>query len=180
MSALAQRTKIKGEIGLPASTTSLTCIPDEYDFPIVAAGILGRGNFIGHGSIRLQTQQVFPDLSPRAKEVLFKVYSFVRLSNNWDNNNSIAPNQTTVDATATFLKESDEYDLPIYFTAPGPNGEIVLEYKSGSLEAEVFFENDGSTEMILYIDGQQVYTGIPSLHLLLDHFISPAKAIHVC
>jgi hypothetical protein len=41
----------------------------------------------------------------------------------------------------------------------GPNGEIVLEYKNGQNSAEVFFERNNSSEMLLYKGDVQIYAG---------------------
>ena len=40
--------------------------------------------------------------------------------------------------------------LPFYFTAPGLNGEIILEYQQDDKSAELFFNADGSTELLLF------------------------------
>ena len=39
--------------------------------------------------------------------------------------------------------------LPLYFVAPGPNGEVVIEFRHGNREAAAYFNTDGSTELIL-------------------------------
>jgi hypothetical protein len=60
-------------------------------------------------------------------------------------------------------------DLPLYFIAPGPNGEIVVEFKSGQNMAEIFFNEDGTEEMLLYKGKEQKFSGQPVLPLLVKH-----------
>lgn len=171
MPALAERTKIKKEIGNTLSTTGL----------IYNTGYLRQNVYLGDveidvntymiasGSIRVQTQGSNPELSIKAKEFLYKLYNYNRLEMNWDGNEAIPPSENTIQTAANFLSVMDEFDLPIYFTAPGPNGEIVLEYKNNENTAEVFFENDNLQEMLLYNKKEQTYAGTVDTSLLINH-----------
>ena len=179
MPALAERTKIRTETGAIPSTTGFISYKGGYDpyrnFPDVA--IDANAYIIASGSIQIQTQRYIPEFSTKAKEILFRLYKFSQLDNNWDGNGAVVPSESVLNKAANFLTIADEYDLPVYFTAPGPNGEIVLEYKSGNNTAEIFFEDDNISEMILYTGKQQVYIGDVHLIQLITH-LSPAIILH--
>lgn len=171
MPVLAERTKILIGPGAIASTTglndtrrapSLINDPDEVAIDTNAYSMTST-------SIRIQAQQYIPELSLRAKEVLIKLSGFRLLKNNWDGEGAIAPDKEVINMATRFLSLADGSDLPIYFTAPGPNGEIVLEYKNGENMAEVFFEENDHSEMVLYEEKKQMYAGEVQLQLLIDH-----------
>jgi hypothetical protein len=172
MPALAERTKIKAETGNVSITTCMNFYSD-YAGPCVFLSdspIDANAYMIASGSIQVQTQQYIPELSSKAKAVLHRLYSFKQLKLNWNGNGALVPEEEVIKAATNFLFLLDEYDLPIYFTAPGPNGEIVLEYKNGQNSAEIFFESDNFSEMLLYNGDVQIYAGKIEKKLLIDHF----------
>lgn len=179
MPVLAERTKIRTETGNISSTTGLNFYSGysaPYRFP-VDLNIDANAYMIASGSIQIQILSYIPELSMKAKEVLHKLYSFHKLKPDWDGNGSLVPTEDIIRITSNFLSDMDEYDLPVYFTAPGPNGEIVLEYKNNENTAEIFFENDHSTEMLLYKDKNQIYAGEVDKKVLIDH-LTPGLAAH--
>lgn len=173
MPALAERTKIKtGSAHIPMTTSTVFWgggHPESFKHGINEPAIDSNLNLIASGSTRIDTFQYLPELSPKAKELLLKIYRFKELPNNWDENGAMPPNDDIINMASFFLRIADEYDLPLYFTAPGPNGEIVLEFKSKDRSAEVYFEEDRS-EMILYVGNNQSHIGEVSLAQLTDHF----------
>lgn len=179
MPALAERTKIRTETGNIPSTTgfiSYRGTSELYRY-LPDMTIDANAYAIASSSIQIQTQRYIPEFSAKAKEILFRLYKFNQLNDNWDGNNATVPSEKVLNSAANFLTIADEYDLPIYFTAPGPNGEIVLEYKSGNNAAEVFFEDDDISEMILYSGKQQVYVGNVQLSQLINH-LRPTIIVH--
>jgi len=172
MPALAERTKIKTETGNISSTTGLNFYSGctgAYIF-LWNSPIDVNTSMFASGSIQIQTQCYIPELSSKAKATLHRLYSFKQLKLNWDGNGALVPEEEVIQTAANFLFLLDEYDLPIYFTAPGPNGEIVLEYKNDQNSAEVFFERDNFSEMLLYNGDLQIYAGKVEKKMLIDHF----------
>lgn len=172
MPALAERTKIRTDTGNVSSTTSMNFYTG-YGYPFVFLSdspIDANAYMIASGSIRIQTHQYMPELSAKAKAILHRLYSFKQLKLNWDGNGALVPEEEVIKTATNFLFLLDEYDLPIYFTAPGPNGEIVLEYKNDQNSAEVFFESNNFSEMLLYNGNVQIYAGKFEKKLLIDHF----------
>lgn len=174
MPALAERTKIRtGNTHIP-TTTGLVLYGGGFPEPYLP-GHIGEAMIetnvylIAASSTKIQVLQYFPEPSPKAKDILRRIYKFKDLSENWDGNGAVPPNDEIINNAAFFLTMADEHDLPIYFTAPGPNGEIVLEYKLGNNTAEIFFEDNNISEMILYREKAQVYVGEISLGRLIEH-----------
>lgn len=175
MPALAERTKIRtGNTHIP-TTSGLVLHGSGFPESYILGGhpnesvIETNVYLITASSTKMQAVQYFPELSPKAKDLLRRIYKFKELSENWDDNGAVPPSDQIINNAAFFLTTADEFDLPIYFAAPGPNGEIVLEYKSGSKTAEVYFEEKDFSEMILYNGNEQAYVGESSLIRLIQH-----------
>lgn len=121
-------------------------------------------------SIQISPKRLILELSPNANKILFKLYSFKLLKPNWDGFGAQVPSSEVLKQAEKFLVVADENDLPFYFSAPGPNGEIVMEFKKGQISAEVYFEESESYEMILYDEINQIYSGDLNLDTLIAHF----------
>ena len=88
-------------------------------------------------------------LSEIAAQMIAKAKSFKSLQDNWDSHGAIAPTSENIERAISFIKHADKNLLPFYFTAPGPNGELVVEFKKGSKEAAAYFNPDGTTELVM-------------------------------
>jgi hypothetical protein len=170
MPVLAERTKIKSEWNISATN-------EEGGF---------RGNMRGSGknaeiniddnaydlvsaSTRIFIQPYLPTPSPKAKEFLKKLKAYKNLPDNWDGDEGVPPEENNIRKAASFILETDELDLPFYFIAPGPNGEIVIEYKNGTRTAEIFLNENEKDEMILYKDKEQVFADSIDIGVLIKH-----------
>ncbi len=91
----------------------------------------------------------FTPLSDSAKHFITKLHSFKSLSANWDSYGAQPPSEKNIEVAISFIAKADKNLLPFYFVAPGPNGELVLEFRKGNKEASAYFNPDGSTELIL-------------------------------
>ncbi|MCB0611386.1 MAG: hypothetical protein H6562_11380 [Lewinellaceae bacterium] len=90
-------------------------------------------------------------ISEDAKEIWNKLIRFKKLQNNWDSYGALAPSIVAIEAAVDFIKEADSMNLPIYFTAPGRNGDVMVEFKGrGTKAAEIYFNPDGSNELLLF------------------------------
>lgn len=91
----------------------------------------------------------FSPLSDVAIQFISKLLSFRSLERNWDTYGAVPPSTENIYSAVEFLHKADENLLPFYFIAPGPNGEVVAEFRRADKEAAVYFNIDGSTELIL-------------------------------
>ncbi|MDV3310531.1 MAG: hypothetical protein LOY03_17115 [Cyclobacteriaceae bacterium] len=99
------------------------------------------------------------DLSTSAAQFISKIKSFEHLKPNWDSYGAIPPSGDTVEKAVAFVRRADSNLLPVYFVAPGPNGEIVVEFRNGNREASVYFNPDGSDDVILSEGNEVVSEG---------------------
>jgi hypothetical protein len=124
------------------------------------------------GSTRVSVLDVMaPITSFKALELLTRVVKYFKLPQNWDGNGAVPPTHETILKAMSFIQQSDINQLPLHFVAPGPNGEIVVEFKKENLSAEVFFDPDlAETEYVIYDGGNQEVFEHGSLDLLTQHF----------
>ncbi|MCB9287419.1 MAG: hypothetical protein H6560_08890 [Lewinellaceae bacterium] len=94
---------------------------------------------------------VTPRLSPDALKAISKVKTFLHLTSNWDSYNAAPPSPNAVEQAISFIKQLDRFGIPVYFTAPGPNGEIVVELKNEEKSAEIYFYPDEPADYVLFI-----------------------------
>jgi hypothetical protein len=121
------------------------------------------------GSSRVMVVRYINNTSEKAQEFLRKLSRFSKLPQNWDNEGAAPPEEKIISTASDFISQMDEFELPLYFVAPGPNGEIYLEYRSGNNTAEIFFNEDENEEMILYKGKEQIYSGEINIDLLINH-----------
>ena len=84
-----------------------------------------------------------------------KIVGFDRLDSNWDSYGAVTPSAEVIEAAISFVRKADTNLLPFYFAAPGPNGEVVVEFRRGRREASAYFNPDRSTELIM-TDGDKI------------------------
>jgi type I restriction enzyme S subunit len=99
------------------------------------------------------------ELSSPTKQFITKLESFKSLEPNWDSYGAQPPSSKTVETAISFVKKADKNELPLYFVAPGPNGELVIKFRKGKKEASAFINPDGSTELILNEGNNYVLEG---------------------
>lgn len=91
-----------------------------------------------------------PSLSNAAMKAASKILGFRNYANNWDSYGAEKPSERAIVNALSFIRVIDAHGIPVYFTAPGPNGEIVVELRKGNYEAEVYFHADNSNEVLIY------------------------------
>jgi hypothetical protein len=85
------------------------------------------------------------------KDLLIKLESFRHLKKGWDGYHADIPSLAAIQQAKKFLSENKGTVLPFYFTAPGINGEVMIECKDGEKGAEIYFNPDGTTELLLFV-----------------------------
>jgi hypothetical protein len=168
MQALANRTRTYNYSGYEVATTSdwklFRTVNDDNQ------SLFTHINpFLNTASINLVNVSFISPLSVSAFEIVKKLNKFKLLKDNWDNNDGVAPNKILIDTAIEFVNKMDKFDLTFYFTAPGPNGEILVELKNGKNTTEVYFNEDLTTEMILYKSNEQLYFGNIDFKKIVSH-----------
>lgn len=127
-------------------------------------------------STRVIAVSFIPELSDDARDFVSKIRAFGGLTANWDGYQAIPPTTKVIAESVEFVKWADKHELPLYFTAPGPNGEVIVELKKEDCEAEIHFQPDDSTEVLLCVDDVVTSEGDLTSHYdkLLNHFHATA------
>lgn len=75
---------------------------------------------------------------------------FTQLKDNWDGDDAIAPNSVVISKAKYLTNVLDKRGEPIYHTAPGPNGEVMLDLRND--------KKGKAAEIILYANRSVVVT----------------------
>ena len=112
-------------------------------------------------------------LSDTAKQFIAKLQSFKSLESNWDSYGAQPPSMKSIHQAISIVNKADKNLLPLYFTAPGPNGELIIEFRNGKKEGAIYINSDGSTELILSEGGNFILEGtVENNYKDLLHFIN--------
>lgn len=84
------------------------------------------------------------ELSDETREILSRIRTFSQLKENWDSYGAEPPSKIALQNAFSFVKTIDRHPLPVFFAAPGPNGEILVESKEGDKSIEITFEANGN------------------------------------
>ena len=76
-------------------------------------------------------------LSLTNKLEIQKIRTFKDLDENWDSYEAQRICQQVIDRSIEIIIKIDLFNENIYFTSPGPNGEIMIQLKTGSKEVEI-------------------------------------------
>lgn len=106
-----------------------------------------------------------PPLTDAARKVVSKISDFRNFADNWDSYGAEKPSESAILNALSFIRVIDAQGIPVYFTAPGPNGEIVIELRKGNYEAEVYFNADNSNEVLIYDGDACISEGV------IDHLL---------
>lgn len=99
------------------------------------------------------------DLQLSSRKAIAKMKSFLRLQENWDSYGASVIQERTVREASSFVEQLDADGLEVFFTAPGGDGEILVELKSGDKEAEVYFYANAKPMVSFFIEDELIWEG---------------------
>jgi hypothetical protein len=112
--------------------------------------------------------------SVKISELIQKLQRLKTLKSNWDGYQADAPSLNSINLAQSFLIDNHALSLPYYFLAPGVNGEVMIEFKQENRAAELFFLENGNSELILFENDEVVFEGNIKDHFLkLLQFFNP-------
>lgn len=105
----------------------------------ISAGVMIHVNI---ASIILSHQDVY-SLNSRIDKLLDE---YGRLKNNWDEDDALAPSLHVINQAKYLSRVLENHGQAIFHTAPGPNGEIMLDLrnKRGTRSMEIIFYHNRS------------------------------------
>ncbi len=99
------------------------------------------------------------EMSLKTRKTINKIKSYSLLEKNWDGYGASKPKNIVINKAIEFLRLADDEGIEPYFVAPGPNGEILVEFKDDKFEAEIYFNEDGGNQILIYDDDECVLEG---------------------
>ena len=111
---------------------------------------------ISRTNILVAESPVIHALSDVAKQAVSKINKFSSLQANWDGYGAVVPTKNVIDAAINFIRETDKRGLAAFFVAPGPNGEILVEFQNGDRSVEMYFYVDSLADYAFFDDDELV------------------------
>lgn len=108
----------------------------------------------------IREKQLVHNLSKKSSDAIAKINQFLNLEENWDSYGSDRPSEISVENAKEYILKADVDGLNVYFTAPGRNGDIMVEYRlTKRISAELYFNSDGSNEVLIFGDDECISEG---------------------
>jgi hypothetical protein len=124
------------------------------------------GHYVNSADTPLQEYE----LSNKAQEALFRLNRFHELKENWDSYGAAVPKVMVVLEARRFVQAMDRSGLEPYFVSPGPNGEVMVEYRTEvGVEAEVHFKEDHGRYLLVSREDEFVFDGPFDLKAFMHH-----------
>ncbi|SMD36639.1 hypothetical protein SAMN04488029_3002 [Reichenbachiella faecimaris] len=99
----------------------------------------------------------FDSYPNQVMELMAKVNKFSNFEENWDTYGASEISKVSINNALSFLKDNSFLSLPFYFAAPGVNGEVMIEFKEGNKGAEIYFNGDGSNELLIFEKHETIF-----------------------
>lgn len=110
------------------------------------------------------------ELSHKAQEALFRLNRFHELKENWDSYGAAVPKAMVILDARRFVQAMDRIGLEPYFVSPGPNGEVMVEYRTEEgIEAEVHFKEDHSRYLLVSRGDDFLFDGPFAMKAFMQH-----------
>lgn len=106
------------------------------------------------------TKELVHTISYKSKIAISKIESFKNLNDNWDSYGAEIPSLIAIENAKNFIKLANKDGLEVYFTAPGRNGDVLVEFQlTNRISAEIYFNRDGSDELLIFGDAECITEG---------------------
>lgn len=99
------------------------------------------------------------EMSLKTRKTINKIKSYSLLEKNWDGYGANIPEDNVINKAIEFLRLADLESIVAYFVAPGPNGEILIEFKNDKFEAEIYFNQNMDNQILIYDRDECVFEG---------------------
>ena len=89
-----------------------------------------------------------PVISSNNLNHIFAVKSFENLPKNWDSYNANKPSSIAVIKAIDFIIFTSDRKLDVFFSAPTPDGDILIEFKNNTANLELIFSSSTDDKII--------------------------------
>lgn len=84
----------------------------------------------------------FDEISSINASEIAHIKSYAKLQENWDGYGSDSISGKAINKAIDFIKAIDKFDLEVYLSSPGPNGEVMVQLRNQDKEMEVVCYDD--------------------------------------
>lgn len=104
------------------------------------------------------------------EKVMLELDSFHELKENWDSYGAPVPKAMVIVEARRFVQSMDRSGLEPYFVSPGPNGEVMVEYRTDEgVEAEVHFKEDHTRYLLVSHGAAFLFDGPFEVNAFMQH-----------
>ena len=145
------------------STTVLTKPKYKISNPVLCnvSGATGFDTYIRMGSmLSLFSTMVSSaeSISLNNKLQIQRVKDLAKLDSNWDGDNSLKINEVSIKNAISLIESLNDLSCEVYFTAPGPNSDILIQLKNNYKEIE-FILYPNKSKFVLFSNNSLVEQG---------------------
>ena len=98
----------------------------------------------------------FNHVSSNNLEKILLINSFSTLKRNWDSYDANEPSKQAIIKANSFILWISEFNQEVFFTAPSPDGSIIVELKNHNAILEFEFTHDSNDSICATQDGELV------------------------
>lgn len=96
-------------------------------------------------------------LEERAWFEIHKLFSFLDLPPNWDSYNAAKPSRLAIVNAIDFIFRLSRRQQFPFFTAPSPNGDVLIELRNQNVSLEFFFGGDGINRVMGIVNDEEKF-----------------------
>ena len=82
--------------------------------------------------------------------------SYSTLQNNWDSYNGLKTSSIAIQKAISFVLWLSEYQIDVFYVAPSPDGDVLVEIKKGNVNLEFEFTADNKDNICATEDAELV------------------------
>ena len=75
-------------------------------------------------------------------QAIYTIKSYSELKNNWDSYNGLRTSPIAIQKAISFILWLSEYQIDVFYVAPSPDGDVLVEIKEGNANLEFEFTAD--------------------------------------
>lgn len=120
-----------------------------------SGGNLYREYFANSSSITFASQNTeYFQLSLINKEAIKTIKAYERLEDNWDSYHGAKTSPNAIKKAISFILWLSKYNIDVYYTAPSPDGDVLVEIRDGQACLEFEFTPDNSDNVCATFEGE--------------------------
>lgn len=93
-------------------------------------------------------------------QAILTVRGYRELQNNWDSYNGLKTSLVAIQKAISFILWLSEYKIDVFYTAPSPDGDVLVEIKIGNANLEFEFTNNNQDNVCATENGDYIQSAL--------------------